>query len=82
MSERTIWTCDGCDKEIVVTGNRTHDWRVVAISLKGFNGYPIHQGADDERNFHLCAQCRKALYEKANPKNWPRAALSEGEERG
>lgn len=81
MSERTVWTCDGCDKEIVVTANQVHDWRKVTVTLEGFDGYPIHQGADDERHFHMCAPCRKRLYERANPRFWPRAAESKEQTR-
>lgn len=33
MSERTVWTCDGCDEERVIDG--TTDWKRITITSAG-----------------------------------------------
>lgn len=75
MSERTIWTCDGCETEQVVRPD-THknDWRRITVELSGFNGYPIGEHGNREQTFELCPHCQRTLHEYANPRTWAREA--------
>lgn len=73
MSERTIWTCDGCGDELVVSpAPHKGDWRRITVTLDGFVGYPVGSHADGSRSYELCPKCQQRLFDEATPRKWPR----------
>lgn len=77
MSEHTIWTCDGCEKEKVINpGSGKGDWGHIDVTLDGFYGYPVGEHGNETRSYHLCPACQRRIYEAANPRNWARARCS------
>ena len=73
MTEKTIWQCDGCDKERQIRNGDHADWKYANIAMEGFKGYPTNASEDVVKHrFHLCPDCARRYYENANPRRWPR----------
>lgn len=76
MSERTVWTCDGCADELVVSENVKRDWHRITVEMNGFIGYPVGDRGNETHTYELCPHCQKMLFERANPRSWPRSQAS------
>lgn len=72
MVEKTIWICDGCDRETVV--KPPMDWKKIGVKITGFHGYPVGDDANIDETFHLCPSCQKELARGANPYGWDRVS--------
>lgn len=71
MTVKTIWVCDGCDLEKVVTA--TNDWKSVAIIAEGFRGYPTCAPDDPHQlGYDLCPDCARRVWDAIHPRTWPR----------
>lgn len=78
MSVKTIWQCDGCEKEIVMKGQPS-DWRKITVMLDGFRGYPVSEHSNGRWDYELCPACQRHLNESAKPTSWPRVIEAKGE---
>lgn len=72
MSERLVWTCDGCGQEKVVSNSKS-DWRRISVTFEGFEGYPVGSHADGRTSYELCPACQHRLHEVGRPRNWVRS---------
>lgn len=76
MACKTVWTCDGCDKDAVMAPDSTsgNDWKRITVTLDGFRGYPVGQHANAEHSYELCPSCQSRLADAANPRQWAHLA--------
>jgi hypothetical protein len=72
MATRTEFMCDGCGDVRLVDGGKPADWRLIAVTLEGFSGYPVGDDANGERVYDLCPACQRRLHEVARPTRWAR----------
>lgn len=77
MTERVVWTCDGCGDEQERRENQTSDWKRYTATLDNARGYPLCR-TDDIISIeaHLCPSCASTLASKINPRTWPHVAPS------
>lgn len=71
---RTVWQCDGCDKEPLRNG-RPDDWHEITVTFAGFTGYPVGADANTTTQFVLCPSCQKRLVDVAYPTHWARGEV-------
>lgn len=70
---KTMWICDGCDRESLQVSGRPNDWKVVTVSVAGLEGYPTcGVGNCEEKQYDLCPGCASLLSSGVRPKSWPR----------
>lgn len=76
MGVRSIWRCDGCDKESDATDRKPSDWSMVTVDHTGLSKYPVCW-PDAHREYVLCPDCQRTLSEGIDPTRWPRLAVAE-----
>lgn len=80
MSERTVWTCDGCEDEKIVDQS-SGDWKKITVEISGFSGYPVGDRCNGIKTFELCPKCQQHLADTANPRAWGRATVALSEDK-